>query len=398
MAKTTIAAAKATTSVIRRMLPQDREYVLGYCKSTFGWGDYVQNVWDCWMRQGVFLAFEAGSSKHGRGQAITERVHTAHAVADERLTGPVGMCHVHHSKGQIWLEGIRVHRQYRRRGIAARLVSRAEQMALGAEGTKSVHAGSMYDANTSGTRGPLVSRMLIDTTNTASLCMAKALGYEKIDTPWIYYTLKSRPLNNQIYDYKICGGAGAGNDCNNDNHIHDTVDEPCSAIRTVCAHPCDIIDPLQYPYYVRSWRWFDTDADFVRAASSAGMIIISHSTKGSPRCSCCRFVSIIAISESVGRDPGPTLYCTLYAGTPADPRQDCCYHPNQSMTDDRHTGTRHDCHTCQNASAREMLCSIKRVASAHACTSVEIFAQKPLPEYEHLSKHYEFCLVEKRLR
>ena len=78
---------------IRNANNSDKIPILKFCKNTFSWGDYVDQVWDFWLSEGHLLLFEEMS--------------------------PVGICHVSSSKDQIWIEGIRVDKNFRRKKIAS---------------------------------------------------------------------------------------------------------------------------------------------------------------------------------------------------------------------------------------------------------------------------------------
>ncbi len=84
---------------IRRAQPQDREAVLAFCAHTWEFGDYIAEVWDDWLadEQGPLLVATLGGE----------------VVALEKISwsGPA----------EAWLEGMRVHPDYRRRGIATHL-------------------------------------------------------------------------------------------------------------------------------------------------------------------------------------------------------------------------------------------------------------------------------------
>ena len=42
--------------MIREATNSDKTSVLKFCKDTFSWGDYVQDVWDSWISEGnLFL-------------------------------------------------------------------------------------------------------------------------------------------------------------------------------------------------------------------------------------------------------------------------------------------------------------------------------------------------------
>ena len=137
--------------MIREATALDKNPILKFCKDTFSWGDYVDQVWDFWLSEGDLLLFEKQF--------------------------PVGMCHAFYSEDQIWIEGIRIDPNFRRQKIASKLVKYAES--IGKEKNISF------------------SFMLIDTENTSSLSMANSLDYEIFQT-WNFYSLM--PKRNSNYD------------------------------------------------------------------------------------------------------------------------------------------------------------------------------------------------------
>ncbi len=137
--------------MIREATALDKNPILKFCKDTFSWGDYVDQVWDFWLSEGNLLLFEKQF--------------------------PIGMCHAFFSEDQIWIEGIRIDPNFRRQKIASKLVKYAES--IGKEKNISF------------------SFMLIDTENTSSLSMANSLDYEIFQT-WNFYSLI--PKRNSNYD------------------------------------------------------------------------------------------------------------------------------------------------------------------------------------------------------
>lgn len=87
---------------IRRARSTDRSPILKFCTNTFTWGDYIDQVWDFWLKD-----------RHGR-------LLVAHAGNKKRI----GMAHIALCPGgeKIWLEGIRVHPGYRRSQVATALI------------------------------------------------------------------------------------------------------------------------------------------------------------------------------------------------------------------------------------------------------------------------------------
>ena len=137
--------------MIRNANSLDKIPVLQFCKNTFSWGDYVEQVWDYWISEGHLLLFE------------------------EKF--PAGICHAFYTKDQVWIEGIRVNPNSRRQKIASKLVSHAESVG------KKKNLSHSY--------------MLIDVENIQSLALANSLGYEIYQT-WKFYSIL--PKINLNYD------------------------------------------------------------------------------------------------------------------------------------------------------------------------------------------------------
>jgi ribosomal protein S18 acetylase RimI-like enzyme len=86
----------------------DKEDILKFCVNTFDWGDYIDQVWDLWFSEsnGALIVAE-NEIRHTKGSVI--------AVSH------VSLCP---NRKNIWLEGIRVNPDYRRRSIATELLSK----------------------------------------------------------------------------------------------------------------------------------------------------------------------------------------------------------------------------------------------------------------------------------
>ncbi|MGQ0605414.1 MAG: GNAT family N-acetyltransferase [Candidatus Nitrosotenuis sp.] len=126
---------------IRQAKKIDKEQILSFCHHTFRWGDYIDRVWDKWLAQKNLLTIEE------KGKAI-------------------GICNAGISQNQVWIEGIRINPNFRRRGYASRLVIAAETLAR--------------------KKKMRFSRMIIADNNKRSLKMAKSLGYALEDKWWLY--------------------------------------------------------------------------------------------------------------------------------------------------------------------------------------------------------------------
>jgi N-acetylglutamate synthase-like GNAT family acetyltransferase len=141
--------------IIREANTKDKIHILKFCKHTFSWGDYIEQVWDFWLSEGHLFICENQS--------------------------PIGICHAFYSKDQIWIEGIRINPNFRRQKIASKLVKHAES--IGKE------------------KNILFSYMLIDTQNTNSLSMATSLNYDIFQT-WNFYSLEPKINQNYIVNFE----------------------------------------------------------------------------------------------------------------------------------------------------------------------------------------------------
>ncbi len=141
--------------MIRDANALDKIQILKFCKNTFSWGDYIDQVWDFWLSEGNLFLFEKQF--------------------------PVGVCHTFYSEDQIWIEGIRIDPNFRRQKIASNLVTYAESIG------KEKHASFSY--------------MLIDTENSSSLSMANSLDYDVFQT-WNFYSLLPKKNSNHDISFE----------------------------------------------------------------------------------------------------------------------------------------------------------------------------------------------------
>lgn len=134
---------------IRPARKSDKEEILSFCVNTFSWGDYIDRVWDYWYRSGRLLVVEDGGRQ-------------------------VGMSHVAICpRGRsIWLEGVRVHPEYRRSRIATRLIE------------KMIEYGRR--------RGAVQASAIVDVANIASQRMMEKNGFAVVSR-WAYYRIGGRP-------------------------------------------------------------------------------------------------------------------------------------------------------------------------------------------------------------
>ncbi|HSB83538.1 MAG TPA: GNAT family N-acetyltransferase [Nitrosarchaeum sp.] len=183
------------TIVIRNALNSDKSKILNFCKNTFFWGDYIEYVWDYWITEGSLFVVENQN--------------------------PIGMCHAFFSKNQVWIEGIRINSDFRRRGLASKLIQYIELI------SKEKHVS--------------FSSMLIDTKNLPSLLMAKNLNYKKSQI-WNFYSLLPQINNNHKIQF-----------AKNLNHT-------------------------KISHYVKSWRWLSLDKEILSSLCSKNKIIFSDNS------------------------------------------------------------------------------------------------------------------------
>lgn len=93
--------------LVRAAVAKDKQAVLAFCRNTFDWGDYIPEVWDDWLA-------DAG------GKLFV-------GVVGER---PIGVLHlVFLDRGQVWLEGMRVHPDWRRKRVGTAMDAEARAVA-----------------------------------------------------------------------------------------------------------------------------------------------------------------------------------------------------------------------------------------------------------------------------
>jgi len=180
------------TIMIRNALNSDKSKILNFCKNTFSWGDYIEYVWDYWISEGNLF--------------VVENQH------------PIGICHAFFSKDQVWIEGIRINSNFRRQGLASKLIQHVELI------SKEKHLSFSF--------------MLIDTENLSSLLMAKNLNYEIFQT-WNFYSFLPQINNNHKIQF-------AKN-----------------------------LNQTKISHYVKSWRWLVLDEDTSLSLCNQNKIIFS---------------------------------------------------------------------------------------------------------------------------
>jgi ribosomal protein S18 acetylase RimI-like enzyme len=130
--------------VVRKARGDDRDEVLSFCVGTFDWGDYIDEVFDGWLKGPDSLLLVA--------------------EADGR---PVGILHARlMNHGRAWLEGLRVRPSHRRIGVGRAMTERAMELLRGS--------------------GRRTLRLLIESNNEASKALAVNQGFSE-ETRWAFY-------------------------------------------------------------------------------------------------------------------------------------------------------------------------------------------------------------------
>ena len=134
---------------IRNASEFDKASVLEFCKNTFSWGDYIADVWDSWnSKERLYVVEEDGTVVGVYNLAISEK--------------------------QAWVEGMRVHPQYRRRGLGKNLL---------------VHAESMAPFKT--------MRLIIESENHPSIKLVESMGY-RLEDKWRLYSMTPRKERSTV--------------------------------------------------------------------------------------------------------------------------------------------------------------------------------------------------------
>ncbi|TLY08933.1 MAG: GNAT family N-acetyltransferase [Thaumarchaeota archaeon] len=134
---------------IRNASEFDKASVLEFCKNTFSWGDYISDVWDSWNSKGRLYVLEE----------------------DGRIAGVYNLTI---SEKQAWVEGMRVHPQYRRRGIGSSMLA---------------HAESVVPSK--------IMRLIIDSENHQSISLVESMGY-RLEDKWRLYSMTPRKERSTV--------------------------------------------------------------------------------------------------------------------------------------------------------------------------------------------------------
>jgi GNAT superfamily N-acetyltransferase len=190
--------------IIRTAKKSDKEKVLKFCSNTFQWGDYIDQVWDIWF-----------ADPHGKLYVVdyNER-------SKNNNNFPVAISHgsICPSKRQLWLEGIRVHPDHRRKKIATALITKMLQFGL--------------------QRGAIEASAIVATDNIGSRLMLENNGFSVISR-WVYYASTHNAVGS--------------------SRIRPTKTRVASLedLNDICNYLKDSpIYKLSGKRYVKAWRWY----------------------------------------------------------------------------------------------------------------------------------------------
>jgi GNAT superfamily N-acetyltransferase len=165
----------------RHAKQSDKEDVLRFCTNTFEWGDYIEEVWDVWY-----------SDPNGY-LMIAEK---------NEMIAAVSHAYVCPNRNRIWLEGIRVNPDFRRRSIGTELIKKmvqygkkqGAQEAAGLVSVKNVASQAMMEKN-----GFVVTSRWIYCNSSTNVHQEQDNGQAKIATLKDKEVMRSYLKQSQIF-------------------------------------------------------------------------------------------------------------------------------------------------------------------------------------------------------
>lgn len=192
----------------------DKNDVLKFCVNTFTWGDYIDQVWNNWY-----------SDSNGR-LIIAEYESDWHFIEPNtgiKSSAIVGVSHVHlcPNRNMIWLEGIRIRSDCRRRHIATELIR------------KMLEYGMEQNAKE--------SAAIVSTNNVPSQLLMQRNGFTKI-SKWNYFSgyITRNNLGANGYKVKVA--------------VLDDIDSLFKYLKS------SEIFRLSGESYADMWRWYPLDS------------------------------------------------------------------------------------------------------------------------------------------
>lgn len=212
-----------TTTKFRVATVHDKDYVLDFCKNTFSWGDYIDRVWDIWIREpdSIFLVAVVKENN------IEKPVAISHAIIIPEKIG--------------WIEGIRVDPKYRSQKLATNM---------------SIHILDYARKN-----GALYSSAIVSINNEASKGLMEKLGF-KVISKWAYLSIKPIDLLPELKNLMIDKSTTTKvADLNKYQLILNFLNQ-------------SEIFKASGKKFVNSWRWYDLTEDRLKMMINNRQVII----------------------------------------------------------------------------------------------------------------------------
>jgi ribosomal protein S18 acetylase RimI-like enzyme len=210
------------TTKFRAATVHDKAYVLDFCKNTFGWGDYIDRVWDIWIREPNSLFLVAVN------------------VNENKIEKPIAISHgILIPEKIIWIEGIRVDPKHRSHKLATNI--------------------SLHMLDYARKNGALYSSAIVSIKNEASKGLMEKLGFKVIST-WSYLSIKPiviPALNNFIINKSAIKVANLNEYKSVLNFLNQSETFKASGKK-----------------FVNSWRWHDLTEDRLRIMINNKQVII----------------------------------------------------------------------------------------------------------------------------
>jgi ribosomal protein S18 acetylase RimI-like enzyme len=213
-----------TTTKFRVATVYDKDYVLDFCKNTFSWGDYIERVWDIWIREpnSIFLVAVVNENN------IEKPIAISHGILIPEKIG--------------WIEGIRVDPKYRSRKLATNM--------------------SLHILDYARKKGAVYSSAIVSKNNEASKGLMEKLGF-KVISKWSYLSIKPIDLLPELKNF--------------------TIDNSTTIIKVANLKEYQaILKFLNYSdifkasgkKFVNSWRWYDLTENRLRMMINNRQVII----------------------------------------------------------------------------------------------------------------------------
>ena len=202
---------------------QDKDYVLDFCKNTFSWGDYIDRVWDIWIREPDSILLVAVVNENN----IEKPIAISHGILIPEKIG--------------WIEGIRVDPKYRSQKLATNM--------------------SLHILDYARKNGALYSSAIVSINNEASKGLMEKLGF-KVISKWSYLSIKPIALLPELNNFMIDNSATTKvANLNDYQQILNFLNQS------------DIFK-ASGKKFVNSWRWYDLTEDRVKMMINNRQVII----------------------------------------------------------------------------------------------------------------------------